>query len=135
MNAARVASQMMTGAVKTTLLWARFATVSVARIVLDYWKRGEREVHTNIWCCCFENIEKILRKNKEQINKIWFFYINSKGKRYTEQFVPLMLKKYTKQDGINRNITPHMIWHSVAIYPIENGMEVGCDKRFFDIVP
>lgn len=42
-----------------------------------------------------------------------------------------MLKKYTKQAGIDRNITPHMIRHSVATYLIENGMDVSCVREIF----
>lgn len=76
------------------------------------------------------SVLKILKnyyeENKEEINKSGFFFINSKGRRFTEQSVRLMFKKYTKQAGIKRNITPHMMRHSVATYLIENGMDVSC---------
>lgn len=79
------------------------------------------------------SVLKILKnyyeENKEEINKSGFFFINSKGRRFTEQSVRLMLKKYTKQAGIKRNITPHMMRHSVATYLIENGMDVSCVRE------
>lgn len=79
------------------------------------------------------SVLKILKnyyeENKEEINKSGFFFINSKGRRFTEQSVRLMFKKYTKQAGIKRNITPHMMRHSVATYLIENGMDVSCVRE------
>lgn len=68
-------------------------------------------------------------ENKEEINRSGFFFINSKGRRFTEQSIRLMFKKYTKQAGIKRNITPHMMRHSVATYLIENGMDVSCVRE------
>ena len=40
-----------------------------------------------------------------------------------------MLKKYTKQAGIERNITPHMFRHSFATYLIEEGVDVSCVQQ------
>lgn len=81
------------------------------------------------------SVLKILKnyyeENKEAIIKSGFFFINSRGRRFAEQSVRLMLKKYTKQAGIERNITPHMIRHSVATYLIENGMDVSCVREIF----
>ena len=50
--------------------------------------------------------------------------MNSRGNRYTEQSIRLMLKKYTKLAGITRNITPHMFRHSFATYLIEEEVDV-----------
>lgn len=49
--------------------------------------------------------------------------------RYTEQSIRLMLKKYTAQAGIERNITPHMFRHSFATYLIEEGVDISCVQR------
>lgn len=82
-----------------------------------------------------DSVLKVLKKyyetNKDEIRKSGFFFVNSKGRRYTEQSVRLMLKKYAKKAGIERNITPHMIRHSVATYLIENGMDVSCVREIF----
>ena len=40
-----------------------------------------------------------------------------------------MLKKYTAQAGIERNITPHMFRHSFATYLIEEGVDISCVQR------
>ena len=40
-----------------------------------------------------------------------------------------MIKKYTKQAGIERNITPHMFRHSFAYYLIEEDVDISCLQR------
>ena len=40
-----------------------------------------------------------------------------------------MLKKYTKQAKIERNITPHMFRHSFATYLIEEGVDISCVQQ------
>ena len=54
---------------------------------------------------------------------------SGKVNRYTEQSIRLMLKKYTGQAGIERNITPHMFRHSFATYLIEEGVDVSCVQQ------
>ena len=40
-----------------------------------------------------------------------------------------MIKKYAKQAGIERNITPHMFRHSFATYLIEEDVDISCLQR------
>lgn len=67
--------------------------------------------------------------NIEAIKASGFFFVNSRGERYTEQSIRLMLKKYTRLAGIERNITPHMFRHSFATYLIEEGIDVSCVQK------
>ena len=67
--------------------------------------------------------------NASEIKKSGFFFVNSRGHRYTEQSIRLMLKKYTKLAGIDRNITPHMFRHSFATYLIEEGVDISCVQQ------
>lgn len=79
------------------------------------------------------SILEILRKyydeNEQAIKKSGYFFVNNRESRYTEQSIRLMLKKYTKQAGIERNITPHMFRHSFATYLIEEGVDVSCVQQ------
>ena len=68
-------------------------------------------------------------ENENEIKKSGCFFINNRGKRYTEQSIRAMLKKYAKQAGIERNITPHMFRHSFATYLIEEGVDVSCVQQ------
>lgn len=74
-------------------------------------------------------LKQYYKHNSEAIKKCGFFFVNSWGNRYTEDSIRLMLKKYTKLAGIDRNITPHMFRHSFATYFIEEGVDVSCVQR------
>lgn len=76
-----------------------------------------------------EVLKKYYDENEQAIRKSGYFFINSRESRYTEQSIRLMLKKYTKQAGIERNITPHMFRHSFATYLIEEGVDVSCVQQ------
>lgn len=73
-----------------------------------------------------EVLKKYYDENEQSIKKSGYFFVNNRESRYTEQSIRLMLKKYTKQAGIERNITPHMFRHSFATYLIEEGVDVSC---------
>ncbi len=76
-----------------------------------------------------EILKKYYEQNATAIKRCGFFFVNGRGERYTEQSIRLMLKKYTKAAGIERNITPHMFRHSFATYLIEEGADISCVQR------
>lgn len=63
-------------------------------------------------------------ENKETIQKCGFFFVNNRNRKFSEQSIRLMLKKYCKQSELERNITPHMFRHSFATYLIEEGADI-----------
>lgn len=67
--------------------------------------------------------------NKAAINRSGYFFVNQRGERFSEQSIRLMMKKYTKAAGIERNITPHMFRHSFATYLIEEGVDISCVQQ------
>lgn len=76
-----------------------------------------------------EVLKKYYDENEQSIKKSGYFFVNNRESRYTEQSIRLMLKKYTKQAGIERNITPHMFRHSFATYLIEECVDVSCVQQ------
>ena len=74
-------------------------------------------------------LRKYYKENENAIRQSGFFFVNGRGGRFTEQSIRLMLKKYTKRAGIERNITPHMFRHSFATYLIEDGVDVSCVQQ------
>lgn len=74
-------------------------------------------------------LKKYYAQNAKAIKKSGFFFVNNRENRYTEQSIRLMLKKYSKLAGIERNITPHMFRHSFATYLIEEGVDVSCVQQ------
>ena len=76
-----------------------------------------------------EVLKKYYDENEQSIKKSGYFFVNNRESRYTEQSLRLMLTKYTKQAGSERNITPHMFRHSFATYLIEEGVDVSCVQQ------
>lgn len=74
-------------------------------------------------------LKNYYKENAKEIKQSGFFFVNNRGCRYTEQSIRLMLKKYTKLAGIERNITPHMFRHSFATYLIEEGVDISCVQQ------
>ena len=92
--------------------------------------KGGKERYIQIATAEILNIlKKYYEQNSEAIKESGYFFVNTRGKRYTEQSIRLMLKKYTKLAGIERNITPHMFRHSFATYLIEEGVDVSCVQQ------
>ena len=73
-----------------------------------------------------ELLRKYYAANEKAIRDSGYFFVNRDGKRYTEQSVRLMIKKYCRRAGIERNITPHMFRHSFATYLVEAGADISC---------
>lgn len=74
-------------------------------------------------------LKKYYKENVKEIKRSGYFFVNNRGGRYTEQSVRLMLKKYARLAGIERNITPHMFRHSFATYLIEEGVDISCVQQ------
>ena len=64
--------------------------------------------------------------NRREIQESGYFFVNNRGRRYTEQSIRLMVRKYTGECGISQKITPHMFRHSFATYLIEEGVDISC---------
>lgn len=89
--------------------------------------KGGKERYLNIAApSVLKLLQKYYRANEELIRKSGYFFINRNGNRYTEQSIRLMVKKYSRLAGIERNITPHMFRHSFATYLIEEGVDISC---------
>uniref|UniRef100_UPI004055C328 tyrosine-type recombinase/integrase n=1 Tax=Agathobacter sp. TaxID=2021311 RepID=UPI004055C328 len=67
--------------------------------------------------------------NSEKIKQSGYFFINRNGTRFSEQSIRIMMKKYSRLAGIDRNITPHMFRHSFATYLIEEGVDISCVQQ------
>lgn len=89
--------------------------------------KGGKERYLNVASpSVLELLRKYYKANEELIRESGYFFINRNGNRYTEQSIRLMVKKYSRLAGIERNITPHMFRHSFATYLIEEGVDISC---------
>lgn len=51
-------------------------------------------------------------------------FLNRWGRQLTREMVFTIIKKYTKQAGINKNISPHTLRHSFATHLVEGGADL-----------
>lgn len=75
-----------------------------------------------------DSVIKILKNYSSvfysEINTSGWFFVNRLGKRYSEQSVRSMIKKYAKKASIIMNITPHMFRHSFATLLLEADVDI-----------
>ena len=71
-----------------------------------------------------ELMKAYYQMNQEVIEQCGFFFVNQQGKRFSEQSIRRMLRKYSCQAGVSVHITPHMFRHSVATYLLEEGVDI-----------
>lgn len=77
---------------------------------------------------CKNEVKKILREYqslfKSQLLENEFYFINRLNNKLSEQSVRFMIKKYQKQSGLIKHITPHMFRHSFATLLLEEGVDI-----------
>ncbi|WP_321469595.1 tyrosine-type recombinase/integrase [Halarcobacter sp.] len=87
--------------------------------------KGDKERIIQI---CDNEVKKILREYinlfSNQMEKIDYFLVNRLANKISEQSVRLMIKKYQKQSGLDKHITPHMFRHSFATLLLEEGVDI-----------
>lgn len=105
----------------------RTDSIDLSSGVLRIYGKGNKERYVRI---ADREVLDVLRSyynaNRKEIRQSGYFFVNSRGRRYTEQSIRLMVKKYTRECGISQRITPHMFRHSFATYLIEEGVDISC---------
>ncbi len=59
-----------------------------------------------------------------------YIYLNNHGKKMTRQGVFKMIKKLTSEKGINKDVSPHTLRHSIATHMLENGADLRIIQEF-----
>ena len=67
---------------------------------------------------------------RQEIQSSGWFFLNRCGRRYSEQSVRNMVKKYGKAANLAMRVTPHMFRHSVATQLLENGVYIRYIQAF-----
>ena len=93
--------------------------------IIKLFGKGSKERYVQIGSPeVLEVVKEYYRLNQQKIDKSGFFFVNRHGKRFSEQSIRRMIRKYSYQAGISIHITPHMFRHSVATYLLEEGVDI-----------
>ena len=93
--------------------------------IIKLFGKGSKERYVQIGSPeVLELVKEYYRLNQQKIDKSGFFFVNRHGKRFSEQSIRRMIRKYSCQAGISIHITPHMFRHSVATYLLEEGVDI-----------
>lgn len=93
--------------------------------IIKLFGKGNKERYVQIGSQeVLELVKEYYRLNQQDIDKSGFFFVNRQGKRFSEQSIRRMIRKYSCQAGISIHITPHMFRHSVATYLLEEGVDI-----------
>mgnify|MGYP001061270983 FL=1 len=93
--------------------------------IIKFFGKGSKERYVQIGSPeVLEVVKEYYRLNQQEIDKSGFFFVNRQGKRFSEQSIRRMIRKYSCQAGISIHITPHMFRHSVATYLLEEGVDI-----------
>ena len=93
--------------------------------IIKLFGKGSKERYVQIGSPeVLELMKEYYRLNQQEIDKSGFFFVNRQGKRFSEQSIRRMIRKYSCQAGISIHITPHMFRHSVATYLLEEGVDI-----------
>ncbi len=115
-----------TGIRVTELISLKTDDVNLSSGYIKVKKRNnERHIPLGNHClkCLKEYMNKVrpllIRTEEEKT-----LFINTNGQKMTRQGYWKILKQYSEQAKINKEITPHTIRHSFAIHMLENGAEI-----------
>lgn len=114
-----------TGIRVSELCYLRNKDMDLESGVIRIMGKGSRQRIIHI---CHKEVLMILRQYRIQSLK-WFnegeyFFVNRLGKRLSDQSVRFMIKKYSLQAGIGKQITPHTFRHSFATLLLEQNVDI-----------
>ena len=89
--------------------------------------KGDKERIIPLGSVAVRYVEEYLQNSRPKLVRFLgetALFVNQHGRRMTRQGFWKILKKYARQAGITKDITPHTIRHSFATHLLENGADL-----------
>lgn len=116
-----------TGIRVSELISIRVEDVNLEMGFLRCFGKGSKERIVPIGSVALNYLERYINEARNQLVKdkeTNILFINHRGKGLTRQGFWKIIKKYARQAGINKEITPHTLRHSFATHLLENGADL-----------
>lgn len=120
-----------TGLKVSELIGLEINNINFQEESLYYYSNGE-ERSIPIGDIAISFLKKYLSYSREKIlndKKCNILFVNMQGSPLTRQGVWKIIKSYTKEAKIKKDITPHMIRHSFALHLLQNGADLHIVKE------
>ncbi len=63
-------------------------------------------------------------RNKNKVIDKQYVFLNNQGKKISRQYIFMIIKEAVSALGINKNISPHSLRHSLATHLLANGADL-----------
>ncbi|WP_422443862.1 site-specific tyrosine recombinase XerD [Thermoanaerobacterium sp. DL9XJH110] len=116
-----------TGIRVSELISIRVEDVNLEMGFLRCFGKGSKERIVPIGSVALNYLERYINEARKQLVKdkeTNILFINHRGEGLTRQGFWKIIKKYARQAGINKEITPHTLRHSFATHLLENGADL-----------
>lgn len=107
------------------LLNLKKGDVNMSKGIITIIGKGSKERRVPIGDFALEYLDKYLVEVRNKIKDGGnFIFLNNRHKPISRQYFHRQVKKYAKQAGIDKEISPHTLRHSFATHLLENGAQL-----------
>ena len=126
-NKAMLETLYGTGIRISELINIKLSDIDFAECYIRITGKGSKERITPFNDVCKEFLEKYINEYRNFILKTKqseFLFVNSNGSRISRQGFFKILKEICLKQGINKNVSPHLLRHSFATHLLNNGADL-----------
>lgn len=108
------------------LLSLKMKQINLEKGIIDIIGKGNKERKVPIGEYALDYVVKYIEEHRihNPGKRSSYLFLNRYGKPLSRQYFFLQIKKYAKEAGIEKEISPHTLRHCFATHMLENGAEL-----------
>ncbi len=111
-----------TGARSAELINISLEDIDFLSGVIKVKGKGKKERLLPIGSVALESIKRYIESCPFPIKK--FLFVNRQGRKLSERYLRMLVKKYIEKAALNRNVSPHTLRHSFATHLLNRGADL-----------